>query len=138
MDPLAATMKIAAHGLEAQSMRLRVVSENIANAGSTADAPGGDPYRRKTVVFDSVLDRASGAEMVTIRNVGVDRSDFRELYSPGHPAADEEGILRMPNVEPLIEMSDMREASRSYQANLNVIEQARTMLMSTVDLLRRA
>ncbi|GAK32327.1 MULTISPECIES: flagellar basal body rod protein FlgC [Iodidimonas] len=138
MDALEAVMKIASHGLQAQSLRLRVVAENIANANSTASVPGGDPFRRKTVVFDQIMDRATGAELVTIKNIGVDRSDFLEVHDPGHPSAGADGMVLMPNVKPLIEMTDMREASRSYQANLNVIEQARSMVMSTVDLLRRA
>jgi flagellar basal-body rod protein FlgC len=136
MDPVSLTMRIAASGLEAQSLRMRVVSENIANADSTAAGPNGDPYRRKTVVFENVLDRATGAKMVEIKKVGVDKTDFSTEFAPGHPAADENGYIQRPNVNSLVEMMDLREAGRSYEANLNVIEQARSMSMRTIDMLR--
>lgn len=136
-DPLTAAMAIASTGLQAQSTRMRVVSENVANANSTADVPGGDPYRRKTVTFDAELDRAIGASTVKVKAIGVDKSDFRMNYDPSHPAADAAGYVKMPNVSALIEMADLREATRSYEANLNIIEQARTMMMRTADLIRR-
>lgn len=136
MDPLSAAMQVGASGLRAQSLRLRVVAENIANADTTSAQPGGDPYRRKTVTFASTLDRASGAEMVEIRRVGTDQSAFPQSYDPGHPAADAAGYVKRPNINTVIEMADMREASRSYEANLSVIEQARAMLSRTVDMLR--
>ncbi|MGK9230289.1 flagellar basal body rod protein FlgC [Inquilinus limosus] len=136
MDPLSAAMKVGASGLRAQSLRLRVVAENVANAETTATQPGGDPYRRKTVTFASTLDRASGAELVEVRRVGTDQSAFPMSYDPGHPAADAGGYVKLPNVNTVIEMADMREASRSYEANLSVIEQARAMLSRTVDMLR--
>ncbi|CDN96046.1 MULTISPECIES: flagellar basal body rod protein FlgC [Agrobacterium tumefaciens complex] len=136
MDPLSAASKIAGSGLEVQSTRLRIVSENIANARSTGDTPGADPYRRKTVTFGSELDRASGVERVTVKKLGVDRGDFVNEYDPGNPAADTNGMVKMPNVNILIEMADMREANRSYDANLQVIRQTRDLVASTIDLLK--
>lgn len=136
MDPISSVMHIAGSGMSAQSVRLRVVAENIANASSTATEPGGDPYRRKTVTFDSVLDRSLNAEVVKLKNVGFDRSDFQLRYDPHHPAADESGYVKMPNVNTVIEMTDMREASRSFEANLTVMEQAKSMMNRTLDILR--
>ncbi|AYM04435.1 flagellar basal body rod protein FlgC [Agrobacterium sp. SOY23] len=136
MDPLSAASKIAGSGLEVQSTRLRIVSENIANARSTGDTPGADPYRRKTVTFGSELDRVSGVERVTVKKLGVDRGDFVNEYDPGNPAADSNGMVKMPNVNILIEMADMREANRSYDANLQVIRQTRDLVASTIDLLK--
>ena len=136
MDPLSAASKIAGSGLEVQSTRLRIVSENIANARSTGDTPGADPYRRKTVTFGSELDRVSGVERGTVKKLGVDRGDFINEYDPGNPAADANGMVKMPNVNILIEMADMREANRSYDANLQVIRQTRDLVASTIDLLK--
>jgi flagellar basal-body rod protein FlgC len=136
-DALGTSMAIASSGLRAQSLRMRVVAENVANANSTAQVPGGDPYRRKTVTFDAELDRALGATKVEVRSIGVDRSEFRTVYDPSHPAADQSGYLKLPNVSPLIELADLREATRSYEANLNIIDQARSMIMRTTDLIRR-
>ena len=115
---------------------MRVVSENLANAQSTGTTPGSDAYRRKTITFDNELDRVSGATMVRIAGIGTDRSDFRVEHNPSHPAADEAGYVKLPNVNMLVEMADMREASRSYEANLQVIKQAREMVSMTIDLLR--
>jgi flagellar basal-body rod protein FlgC len=137
MDAISATMKIAASGLEAQSTRVRMVSENIANANSLGSAPGGDPYRRKTIVFQPSFDKALGADVVSIKKIGTDPGDFKLSYDPSHPAADQKGYVKVPNVNPLIEMTDMREATRSYDANLNVIEQARGMAMATIAILDR-
>ncbi|HCL65185.1 MAG TPA: flagellar basal body rod protein FlgC [Rhizobium sp.] len=136
MDPLTAAMKIAGSGLEVQSTRLRIVSENIANARSTGDTPGADPYRRKTVTFGSELDKASGAELVTVKKLGEDDSDYIEEFDPGNPAADERGFVKMPNVNILIEMADMREANRTYEANLQTVKQARELIASTINLLK--
>ena len=136
IDPLQLSLRIAASGLEAQSSRMRVVSENLANAHSTGTTPGADAYRRKTVTFENELDRTSGATLVKLANVGVDRSAFRVEHDPGHPAADAAGYVKLPNVNMLIEMADMREANRSYEANLQVIKQAREMVSMTIDLLR--
>ena len=135
-DPLSAALKIAGSGLEVQSTRLRIVSENIANARSTGDTPGADPYRRKTVTFGTELDRVSGTDVVKVKTIGVDDSDYIEEYEPGHPAADENGVVKMPNVNMLVEMADMREANRSYDANLQTIRQTRDLISATLDLLK--
>jgi flagellar basal-body rod protein FlgC len=136
IDALQASLKIAASGLEAQSSRLRVVAENLANAQSTGTSPGADPYRRKTISFENELDRVSGGELVKVGRIGIDRADFRVEHDPGHPAADTAGFVKYPNVNMLIEMADMREANRSYEANLQIIKQAREMVSMTIDLLR--
>ena len=136
MDPLVASMKVAASGLEAQSTRIRIVSENLANARSTGDAPGADPYRRKTITFVSELDRASGASLVEVDRLAEDESDFSAEFDPGNPAADEKGMVKIPNVNVLIERADMREANRSYEANLQSIKQSRDLISATIDLLR--
>lgn len=136
IDNLAASFGIAASGMKAQTTRLRVVAENMANANSTAEIAGGAPYRRKTVVFSSVLDRALKADTVEVKRVGRDMGDFRLEYDPSHPAADADGYVKLPNVNSLVEAMDMREAGRSYDANLNVMQQARSMLGRTIDMLR--
>lgn len=136
MDPLISASKIAGSGLEAQSTRLRIVSENIANARSTGDTPGADPYRRKTITFGSELDKASGATVVAVKKLGVDRSKFINEFDPGNPAADDKGMVKLPNVNVLIEMADMREANRSYEANLQTIKQSRDLIAATIDLLK--
>ncbi|MFC6447215.1 flagellar basal body rod protein FlgC [Shinella zoogloeoides] len=136
MDPLVASMKVAASGLEAQSTRIRIVSENLANARSTGDTPGADPFRRKTVTFAAELDRATNAALVEVERLGVDEGDFSTEYDPGNPAADEKGFVKMPNVNVLVEMADMREANRSYEANLQSIKQSRDLISATIDLLR--
>ena len=133
---LASAMTVAAAGMKVQSARLRVTAENLANAESTASAPGGEPFRRKTIVFANRRDRASGVELVDIRRYGVDRSEFELRHQPGHPAADANVYVRYPNVNPLIELTDMREAQRSYEANLNSLQLARAMIGRTLDLLR--
>lgn len=136
MDPLVASLKVAASGLEAQSTRIRIVSENLANARSTGDTPGADPFRRKTVTFAAELDRATGASLVEVERLGQDESNFSTEYDPGNPAANEQGIVKMPNVNMLVEMADMREANRSYEANLQSIKQSRDLISATIDLLR--
>jgi flagellar basal-body rod protein FlgC len=130
------SLMISAAGMRAQGQRLRVVAENLANADSVAEVPGGDPYRRKTISFKNQLDRELGLETVQVSKVGDDPSDFRMKYDPGNPAADQKGYVKLPNVNSLIEMSDMREAQRSYEANLRAIEVARSMLQRTIDLIR--
>ena len=130
------SLMISAAGMRAQGQRLRVVAENLANADSVAEVPGGDPYRRKTISFKNQLDRELGLETVQVGKVGEDPSDFRMKYDPGNPAADAKGYVKLPNVNSLIEMSDMREAQRSYEANLKAIEVARSMLQRTIDLIR--
>ena len=136
VDPLIASQKISASGMDAQSTRLRVVSENLANVRSTGDAPGADPYRRKLVSFAEHVDRASGVPQVQVQKVFEDASEFQLEYDPGNPAANQQGYVKMPNVNVLIEMADMREANRSYEANIQSIKQARDMISSTIDLLR--
>ncbi len=136
MDPLTAAMKVAGSGLEAQSTRLRIVSENIANARSTGDTPGASPYRRKTVTFGAELDHANNLTTVGVKKVGQDQGKFVEEYDPGNPAADQRGYVKMPNVNVLVEMADMREANRSYEANLQTIKQSRDLINSTIDLLK--
>jgi flagellar basal-body rod protein FlgC len=136
VDPLSTALKVAASGLGAQSERLRVVSENLANAQSTGDTPGAEPYRRKTITFAAELDRASGGSLVDVTAINRDPSAFPVEYSPGHEAANENGYVMMPNVNVLIEMADMTEANRSYEANLQVIKQARSLISMTIDLMR--
>lgn len=132
----AQSVRIAASGLKAQSGRMRIIAENIANAESTARAPNEDPYRRKVVTFTSKFDREVQANMVAVGKVERDRSDFKSRYEPGHPAADPNGYVKYPNVETLVESVDMREAQRSYEANLNVVTATRRMIMKTLDILR--
>lgn len=136
MDPLTSALKVSASGLQAESTRLRIVSENIANARSTGDVSGADPYRRKTVSFSAEVDRASGASLVEIDRIGTDDSNFNVEFDPGNPAADEKGMVKLPNVNILIEMADMREANRAYEANLQTIKQSRDLISQTIDLLR--
>lgn len=136
MDDVLRTLRISAAGMQTQGTRLRVVAENIANADSLPTKPGDLPYRRKTVTFKNVLDRATGTDLVEVDRIGVDRSDLPRRYEPSHPAADASGYVLAPNVNSLIEMSDMREAERSYEANLNVIKASKAMLNETIDVLR--
>jgi flagellar basal-body rod protein FlgC len=133
---LAKSLLISASGLSAQTTRLRVIAENLANAESTAKVPGGEPYRRKVVSFAATLDRQLDAETVKVSRVAPALGDLERRYDPAHPAADADGYVLMPNVNPLIEMTDMREAQRSYQANLAVIDAAKTMIGRTIDLLQ--
>lgn len=135
-DPLQVVSQVAGAGLEAQSFRLRVVSENIANARSTGGTPGADPYQRRTVVFGAELDRTLGAFTVSVKHTGRDDAPFGVEYDPGSPAADANGYVKMPNVNLLTEMADMREANRSYEANLQMMKRARSMIAETLDLLR--
>jgi flagellar basal-body rod protein FlgC len=130
------SMQIAASGLRAQTGRMQVIAENVAKADSTAQRPGGDPYRRKIPTFRSEVDRALEANTVTMGKVRQDPTDFRTKYEPGHPAADQSGYVKYPNVNSVIEMNDMREAQRSYEANVNVISATRRMIQRTIDLLR--
>jgi flagellar basal-body rod protein FlgC len=130
------SLMIAASGLRAQQGRMRVLAENIANADSTATTPGGDPYRRKIPTFVTQLDRTVGAQIVKLGKIERDQSAFRTRYEPGNPAADNRGYVKLPNVNDLIETVDMREAQRSYEANLNVITATRSMIVRTLDILR--
>jgi flagellar basal-body rod protein FlgC len=130
------SMAIAASGLRAQAGRMRVISENIANADSVAQTPGGDPYRRRIPTFRSELDRSLNAQVVSLGAVRNDTTDFRTKFEPGNPAADAAGNVKYPNVNSLIEMTDMRDAQRSYEANVNVIGSTRAMIQRTLDILR--
>jgi flagellar basal-body rod protein FlgC len=136
MDALKASIAVATSGLAAQSERLRIVSENLANANSTGVQPGSDPYRRKTIIFAAELDRATGASLVGVRGVGIDRSDFPVEHDPAHPAADSSGTVKVPNVNMLVEMADMRDANRAYEANLSIVKQAREVIDMTISLLK--
>ncbi len=129
-------LRISAAGMQAQSTRLRVVAENLANRDSTGQSPGADPYRRKTVTFRNRMDREAGAETLRVGRIGHATGDFPLRFDPSHPAADARGYVRMPNVDSLVETMDMREAQRSYAANLQVLEVTRGMLTRTIEALR--
>jgi len=130
------SIAISAAGLKAQSLRMRVVAENLANKDSLATAPGEQPYQRKVVLFKDVLDREIGARTVKVDRVTTDNSDYEKIYMPSHPGADAQGYVLKPNVNGIIEASDMKEAQRSYEANLNAVEAAKSLTMRTIDLLR--
>ena len=130
------SIAIASTGLRAQAGRMRVISENIANSDSTATSPGGDPYRRRIVTFRTELDRELGANVVLLGRVETDQSDFRVRHEPDNPSANAKGDVKYPNVNSLIEMTDLRDAQRSYEANLNVITSTRRMLQRTLDILK--
>jgi flagellar basal-body rod protein FlgC len=130
------TLSVAASGLKAQSGRMRVIAENIANADSTADQPGAEPYRRKIASFTRHFDRDLDASVVALGRIRPDQSEFRTRFEPGHPAADGEGQVKLPNVNTLVETVDMREAQRSYEANLNLITATRRMITRTIEILR--
>ena len=130
------SIAIAASGLRAQAGRMRIISENIANADSTAQAAGGEPYRRKMATFTSEMDRALDAQLVGLGRVKADPSEFRVKHEPGHPSADANGNVKYPNVNSLVEMTDLREAQRSYEANVNVIGASRRMIQRTIDILK--
>jgi flagellar basal-body rod protein FlgC len=138
LDPLQASLRIAGSGMEVQSARLRVISENLANAQSTGSTPGADPYARKTITFDSEMDRAVGLPLVHVKDVGVDETPFKVELDPGNPAADAKGFVKMPNVDVLVELADMRDANRSYEANLQVAKQSADLMTQTVNLLKDA
>jgi len=129
-------LRISAAGMAAQSARLRVVAENIANRDSTGETPGADPFRRRTITFTNRLDRALGVETVRVSRIGRDNSPFPERFEPSHPAADARGYVRTPNVDSLMENMDMRQANRSYTANLAVLETTRGMLLRAIEALR--
>jgi flagellar basal-body rod protein FlgC len=135
-NALISSLSVSSSGMKAQSLRMRVIAENMANADSTGLTPGDMPYRRQVVTFANELDKASGATMVKVAEVSRDPSQFVRKYMPGHPSADADGYVLTPNVNTLVETMDMREAQRSYEANLNVIEVSRMMLMRTIDMLR--
>ena len=133
---LKTTMAVSASGLRAQSLRMRVIAENLANADSVARMPGGDPYRRRLPTFSSEVDRQTGAAGVKVDSIQSDKSDFQRVYQPGSPAADANGYVKKPNVNSLVEGADMKAAQRSYEANLSAIEAAKSLTMRTIDLLK--
>jgi flagellar basal-body rod protein FlgC len=133
----ATAMTVAASGMRTQTERMKVISENIANADSTSPTPGGDPYRRKISTVKSNFDQELGANLVESGKVVEDKSDFRSQYDPGNPNADKQGYVKLPNVDPLVEIMDMREAQRAYEADLTVMDASKQMLSKTVDLLNK-
>ena len=134
---LTKAMEVSASGMFAQGKRVRVIAENLANADSTAQTPGGEPYRRKVITFKALVDRATGVEKVGVRDIGRDQvTEFNMHHEPGHPAADADGYVKTANVNAIIEMADMREAQRSYEANLNLIAMSKSMIQKAIDLLR--
>ena len=136
MDNLAATFSIAGSGLLAQSQRIRIASENLANAESTGNSPGANPYTRKVISFESELDEATGANVVLVDDPELDSSPYRIEKMPGHPAADKSGNVKLPNVDMLVELTDIREGTRSYDANVQVVKQAQGLVSMTIDLLK--
>ncbi len=131
------SMTVSAMGMRAQGARIRVISENIANADTAANKPGGTPYQRKMISFKNELDRQLGMDVVKVDQIKPDTSkEFTTKYMPDHPGANEKGYVKMPNVNMLVEIMDMREAQRTYEANLGMIEQSRSMISRTIDLLR--
>ena len=131
------TMMIAWAGMRAQTGRMRVIAENLANSDSTGRTPGDMPYRRQIPTFKDQLNRAQGVDLVQLGKPVLDRSQFRLRYDPSHPAADKDGYVKLPNVDPLVESMDMRESMRAYEANLNVIEASKSMIAKMLDLLQR-
>ena len=130
------SVDVSASGLRAQSLRMRIIAENLANADSVATTPGGEPYRRRVATFEAEVDRATGAQGVRIRSIEGDDSAFQRVYQPGSPAADAAGYVLKPNVNGLVESADMKAAQRAYEANLSAIEAAKGLTMRTIDLLK--
>jgi len=135
MDFLGSIGRTASSGMQAQAQRLQIIAENMANADSTGATAGADPYRRRVMTFDQMTDAESGATTVEVKAVTDDPSPFRLVHDPSHPAADQQGYVKMPNVDPLIELANMREAARSYEANLNMLETGRQMRGQLIDML---
>ena len=136
MTDFLSSLKIAATGLHAQNARMRIIAENIANADSAGKTPDEDPYRRRIPTFKAVMDADAGGQIVEIGKIALDSSDFESRYEPGHPAADARGYVKYPNINTLVESMDMREAQRTYEANLNVVSVTRSMLGRTIDILK--
>jgi flagellar basal-body rod protein FlgC len=136
MSDFDSSLRIAATGLHAQSDRMRVIAENLANADSAGKTAGADPYRRKVPTFRAVYNQELGADVVQTGRLSYDMSAFQSRYEPGHPAADANGYVKYPNVDPLIEATDMRDAQRTYEANLNVVTATRQMLGQTINILK--
>ena len=133
---LSKSMLISASGMKVQNVRMRIIAENLANQDSVATAPGEDPYRRKSLTFQNVLDRENDVNTVEVKKVLYDQSEFGMRYDPGHPAADEIGYIKTTNVNGLVELMDMKQAQRSYESNLNAMDVSKNMVMRTIDLLR--
>ncbi len=133
---LTKAMTISARGMDAQTTRLRVIAENLANQDTTGDTPGGAPYRRKTITFEQKMEDSVGAQTIRVKTIGTDKASFPKRYDPSHPAADAQGYVQTPNVNSFVEVMDMREAQRSFSANLNVMEVTRGMLTRAIDLLK--
>ena len=129
-------LALSARGMDVQTARLRTIAENLANQDTTGSAPGVEPYRRKLITFENRIDRALGTETVRVKSIASDHGELPRRYDPSHPAADAAGYVRTPNVNSFVEVMDMREAQRSYSANLNVMEATRSMLTRTIDLLK--
>ena len=129
-------LNISATGMDAQTTRLRVIAENLANQDTTGSSPGAEAYRRKTISFESAVDRAAGTENVRVKNIGTDASDLPVRYDPANPAANAQGYVKLPNVNSFVEVMDMKEAERSYSANLSVMQATRSMLNKTIEILK--
>ena len=129
-------LDISASGMQAQTTRLRVIAENLANQDTTGSTPGANPYRRKTVNFANQIDRATGVDRVKVKKVGTDPSAFPQRYDPSNPAADSKGYVALPNVNSFVEVMDMREAQRSYSANLQAMQVTRGLLTRTIAMLK--
>jgi flagellar basal-body rod protein FlgC len=136
VGPLSRAMASAASGMRAEAMRARLVAENLANANSTATGPNGQPYQRKMMTFQEAIDQTTGAGVVKVGATVPDKTPFRNVYDPSHPAADSTGYVKLPNVSEMVEEGDMREAERSYEANLATMSQARSMFSKTLDILK--
>jgi len=130
------TLHVSATGMDAQTARLRVIAQNIANQDSTGSSPGSDPYRRQTIAFESVMNQAEGVQTVQVKNIGTDKSDLPLRYDPANPAANRQGYVKLPNVNSFVEVMDMKEAERTYSANLAVMQATRGMLNKTIELLK--
>lgn len=133
---IAKALAVSARGMDAQTARLRVIAENLANQETTGSTPGAAPYRRKVITFENRIDRALGTETVRVKAIAPDEGALPQRFDPSHPAADAQGYVKTPNVNSFIEVMDMREAQRSYSANLNVLEVTRSMLTRTIELLK--
>ena len=133
---LGKSLNISASGMSAQTTRLRVIAENLANQDTTGTSPTTPPYRRKTVTFGNQMDSELGIELVTVKRIGHDNSALPVRYDPGNPAADTKGYVRTPNVNSFVEVMDMREAERSYSANLSVMQTTRGMMQRTIEMLK--
>lgn len=136
MNALYNSLQASAMGMKAQGERIKVISQNMANSDTAATSPDSDPYQRKVVIFDNYFDKKLGMELVKVDEIKQDEADFKLKYMPDHPGANEKGYVKMPNINSLIEIMDMREAQRSYEANLGVYEQSTNMYRKTIELLR--